>query len=1015
MAALLLAAFVLWNSARRAAADYPGMPPPLPRAVYPAYGVAVDLSRLENPADRESALAAMEVAGLGWVRQPFPWAAIEPEQGHYQWEPWDAIVEAARSHHIYLIALLDTTPAWARDVPGNPYTPPRDVADFGRFARTFAERYERQVTVYQIWDTPNLSAHWGGGYVDAAAYMRLLREAYIQIKTVIPAATVLTAALAPTTESGPLNLNEMAFLEGIYAAGGRDFFDGVAATPLGFWSGPEDRRVDLSVLNFSRLTLLRQVIVAHGDSEKPIWAVSFGWNALPADWAGLPSPWGSDVDTLQVRRTLDAIRRARDEWPWLGPMLLAAWGPDLAPDDPRQGFALMTPQATPRLLYQQIRELAASPVVATVGAHPANTPAASFVGTWRHSPFGSDIGQDSPEEIRFLFRGTRLDMDVHRGPYKAFLYVTVDGEPANALPRDESGRAYLILYDPLARPATVTLARGLDDGDHTARIVVQGGWGQWAISGWRVGREANLSSYWWGLFFLGLVVLLPLWGLLQAAPRLPWDLWGRAVWSVLNRLDDTPFIVAGTVAMALLYLFRSGFLGIPCLVYLTGAILLRPHLGLALAAFSIPIFLQPILVLDRPVSPVEMATLLATVGMLLRLAPVGRLESLPDIRPQDTRSRDSPGPLAQARAGFVFSRLRALAVKFCSYDWAVLLFVAASALSLAAAENFDVAIHEFRVIIIEPVLFYVLLRVRPLRPGERMWHIVDALILGAVVISCTALYQYFFTSQITVTEGVRRAQALYPSPNNLSLFLDRIVPIVVTVSLWGEGRHRRLAYTLGGLPIIIALYLTFSKGAWLLGLPASLLFIGVMRSLRPGLDRKAVAGRLLATIGAMGLALLSLAPVLGTWRIRSLLDTGSGSTFFRLKLWRSALTMIRDHPFLGVGLDNFLYQYRTRYILPDAWQEPDLSHPHNILLDYWTRIGLLGVIALFWLQGAFWSRSLGLYQRLSEGKNRALLLGLMASMVATLAHGLIDNSYFLVDLAFVFFLTLGVMTQIERL
>jgi hypothetical protein len=45
---------------------------------------------------------------------------------------------------------------------------------------------------------------------------------------------------------------------------------------------------------------------------------------------------------------------------------------------------------------------------------------------------------------------------------------------------------------------------------------------------------------------------------------------------------------------------------------------------------------------------------------------------------------------------------------------------------------------------------------------------------------------------------------------------------------------------------------------------------------------------------------------------------------------------------------------------------------------------------------------------------RALLLGLMASMVALLAHGLIDNSYFLVDLAFVFFLTLGIVARMER-
>jgi hypothetical protein len=36
-------------------------------------------------------------------------------------------------------------------------------------------------------------------------------------------------------------------------------------------------------------------------------------------------------------------------------------------------------------------------------------------------------------------------------------------------------------------------------------------------------------------------------------------------------------------------------------------------------------------------------------------------------------------------------------------------------------------------------------------------------------------------------------------------------------------------------------------------------------------------------------------------------------------------------------------------------------------------------------------------------------------MVAFLAHGLIDNSYFLVDLAFVFYLTLGITARVERL
>jgi hypothetical protein len=78
-------------------------------------------------------------------------------------------------------------------------------------------------------------------------------------------------------------------------------------------------------------------------------------------------------------------------------------------------------------------------------------------------------------------------------------------------------------------------------------------------------------------------------------------------------------------------------------------------------------------------------------------------------------------------------------------------------------------------------------------------------------------------------------------------------------------------------------------------------------------------------------------------------------------------------------------------------------------------LGILGVIAIGWLQFAFFRKALRLHRQLGNRDLKALLLGLMASMVDLLAHGLIDNSYFLVDLAFVFCLTLGIVARIERL
>jgi O-antigen ligase len=167
---------------------------------------------------------------------------------------------------------------------------------------------------------------------------------------------------------------------------------------------------------------------------------------------------------------------------------------------------------------------------------------------------------------------------------------------------------------------------------------------------------------------------------------------------------------------------------------------------------------------------------------------------------------------------------------------------------------------------------------------------------------------------------------------------------------------------------------------------------------------------LLSIVVVAGLGLLVL---FRTPRFADLFNFAGGTSFFRLKLWRGAFNMALDHPLLGVGPDNFLYAYRTRYVLPSGWQELNLSHPHNLLLDLWTRLGLLGVVAgLGSLIVAFVAAWKGFTRRRpgpdAEGAQREpdagqgaawpLMLGLLGGLAAAVAHGLIDNSLFLPDL-----------------
>jgi O-antigen ligase len=224
------------------------------------------------------------------------------------------------------------------------------------------------------------------------------------------------------------------------------------------------------------------------------------------------------------------------------------------------------------------------------------------------------------------------------------------------------------------------------------------------------------------------------------------------------------------------------------------------------------------------------------------------------------------------------------------------------------------------------------------------------------------------------------------------------LPLVLALALFDDDKRTRRAFALVAIPLALGLYLTYSRGAWLIGLPAGLIALGLMSGRRVRL----------AVIALIVLAASALIPFLQTERAQSLFQAGTGTGFFRVSVWESGVAMIRDHPILGVGLDNFLYEY-PKYINPDAWREPNLSHPHNIVLDFWTRLGALGVIALVWMLIAFYKTG----KRI--GKHRALVIGLIASMTAALAHGLIDAAYFYVDLAFVWMLTLGIIAQAERL
>ena len=335
-------------------------------------------------------------------------------------------------------------------------------------------------------------------------------------------------------------------------------------------------------------------------------------------------------------------------------------------------------------------------------------------------------------------------------------------------------------------------------------------------------------------------------------------------------------------------------------------------------------------------------------------------------------------------------------------DLAIGCLVLLALLSLIWAEHREQALTELRTLIIEPALFFLMLRLA--RPNKgTLFRLCAALLFSSVFACLIGLYEVF------VTQSPLPLKSVYGSPNNLGLLLGRTIPIALALLLSMLALRLRWIITVSLVVMMSALVLTQSVGAVFLGVPAGVAAVCVGR-----FGRRALGPIIaLSLTGLVGIGLLTQisSGFAGTF------DFNSGTNFVRLRLWESAISMLREHPITGLGLDQFLYHFGGEYIRPDAIWDPDLSHPHNFILDFWTRLSVFGPVIFGLIQLDFWRRAYKAARALRQRDPLlfAMTLGLCGSMAALLIHGLVDNSVFVIDLAYIFMFQLAAMMRLGQL
>jgi O-antigen ligase len=252
-----------------------------------------------------------------------------------------------------------------------------------------------------------------------------------------------------------------------------------------------------------------------------------------------------------------------------------------------------------------------------------------------------------------------------------------------------------------------------------------------------------------------------------------------------------------------------------------------------------------------------------------------------------------------------------------------------------------------------------------IRNGDELRLFAHVYVAGAVLTALVPLLGIAPGSEA----GAARFGGYLGNPNNLAAVL--LPALALTGFMWIGTHHkveRRFLFGCGVL-LLVTLFLTQSRGG-LVGLGAACLAAIVLGG--PARRRAIAFSLILVAAGSIYYAII--APTSARAHATSF---SSATSTGRVDLWHIAGRMFVNHPFQGVGIDNFT-------VVAPSYLEGDVdvgrsdlilrtngTLVHNTYLNVFTELGVVGGILFLTLLVGIMGVTLGSVRSLAESRDRA--------------------------------------------
>lgn len=310
---------------------------------------------------------------------------------------------------------------------------------------------------------------------------------------------------------------------------------------------------------------------------------------------------------------------------------------------------------------------------------------------------------------------------------------------------------------------------------------------------------------------------------------------------------------------------------------------------------------------------------------------------------------------------------------------AIALLIVSATISATIAPNAFGALGIWKAYFIEPILFFYLLKDLLKRGSITPALIIRSLIISGIWVSLFALVQWVLQTGIPIPWDIeRRVTGVFDYPNALGLYLGPLAVMALGSSA-GAQDDKKIKLGMTGVLFTLAILLAQSEAAL-----AALVVTIILMGLSHPIWRKKTA--LLVIVAAI---IFSLIPSTRSYLSEKItLQDYSGQV--RVSQWQETWALIKDHPVLGVGLSGYPSAFVPYH---QATHIEIFQYPHNIFLNIWVELGLLGLVAFFLLaflliqSGGVW------------GPRLLPITFALFPLLHMFIQGLVDVPYFKNDLA----------------